>query len=162
MRHLVLILGCGATKRDTACSAAEMYLGSLWQTLRANVPSDARLTVLVMSACHGLIHGDTVIEPYDQCMTAEQADCLAADPEVRARAGRLWAETFGPYGSGAQVEGYMVAGEAYVAALERILPDDDCSFEVLGGSFLTMRAKLKHWLTGRPGCAMFHRPGKAA
>lgn len=145
---LLLILGCGKAKRSVACPAAEMYLGSMWQTLRAHRPTGLR--VLVISAEHGLIDGETVIEPYEAVMDKAQADRLAADPAVKARAAALWDDVFGPAGGPSKnVEGYTVAGEAYVAALERILPDD-ASLELIStGDLLAKRSALRSWLDSK-------------
>jgi lysophospholipase L1-like esterase len=146
-KPLLLILGCGAAKRDVACQAGEMYLGSMWQTLRHHAPKGRPMRVLVMSAAHGLIDAATVIEPYDAVLDATQAARLAADPAIKANVAALWDDIFGAAGGPVNdVEGYTVAGEAYVAALEQLLPED-ASLEILStGGLLAKRRALREWL----------------
>ena len=59
----ILILGCSAKKLSTAAAAQDIYQGPLWQTFRKY--SDGAYTCYALSALHGLIPAEQVIEPYD-------------------------------------------------------------------------------------------------
>lgn len=62
----LVIVGCGATKQAHAAPAGEMYLGSYHRACRkvaAALTSPDR--VLILSALHGLLALDDVIDPYD-------------------------------------------------------------------------------------------------
>lgn len=75
----LIVKGCGAAKLKTPAKAIDMYRGPSAAIVRKySLPSDA---VYILSAEHGLIHGDTVIEPYDKVITAERARELG--PDVR-------------------------------------------------------------------------------
>ncbi|HDR8929193.1 TPA: hypothetical protein QDA78_005657 [Burkholderia vietnamiensis] len=74
--HLVL-MACSATKASTAAPAIDLYQGVMYSTFRANVPV-TRPAVLILSAKHGFIEADRVIEPYEQRMTEARADEMLA------------------------------------------------------------------------------------
>lgn len=63
----VVIVGCGKTKVDHSCPARDMYQSELFRKRRAYAEksSDAWF---ILSAKHGLLHPDTVIEPYDETL----------------------------------------------------------------------------------------------
>ncbi|MDN5895395.1 MAG: hypothetical protein L0H93_15395 [Nocardioides sp.] len=83
MRPLVIV-GCGATKHPTRTSAGDMYQGNYHRACRraaqAHTTSDR---TLILSALHGLLDLDQVIDPYDLRMGECQA--VAAD-QVRHQA----------------------------------------------------------------------------
>lgn len=64
----IYIIPCGAAKLDTPAAAADLYTSSTFkmalQAALAQVDGD-RDSVLILSALHGLIDLDTIIEPYD-------------------------------------------------------------------------------------------------
>jgi hypothetical protein len=70
----VVILACSATKLPHAAPALELYQGPMYSTFRANVKSAARPHVVILSALHGFIPDDQVIEPYEQRLTPERAN----------------------------------------------------------------------------------------
>lgn len=63
MRTLVIV-GCGEMKASVACEARDLYLSTLFRLARAyaEVAGD---DWLIMSAKHGLVAPDKVLEPYD-------------------------------------------------------------------------------------------------
>jgi hypothetical protein len=75
--HLV-IMACSATKGATPAPAFELYQGVMYSTFRANAPA-TRPAVIILSAKHGFISADEVIEPYEQRMTDARADEMLAD-----------------------------------------------------------------------------------
>jgi hypothetical protein len=70
----VIILACSATKLPHAAPAVDLYQGVMYSTFRANVKREARPHVVILSALHGFIPGDQVIEPYEQRLTPERAN----------------------------------------------------------------------------------------
>jgi hypothetical protein len=77
-RHLI-IMACSATKRQHAAPALDLYQGVMYSTYRANVQPKARPNVVILSALHGFVQSDTVIEPYEQRLTPERADRMLND-----------------------------------------------------------------------------------
>jgi len=83
MKPLVVI-PCGAAKREYPCQAHEMYVGNYFKAclrwaLRVTTPE----RVLILSAKYGLLPVDKVIAPYD--VTFDDADCISK-AEVRQQA----------------------------------------------------------------------------
>jgi hypothetical protein len=74
----VIILACSATKLTHAAPALDLYQGVMYSTFRANVKREARPHVVILSALHGFIPGDQVIEPYEQRLTPERANEMMA------------------------------------------------------------------------------------
>ena len=86
----LLIMPCGNTKDPTACAmtAAKRYVGPLWQSFNKalggpeEVPKALRemgVDLHILSAEHGLIPADTLIENYDREMTPERIREMAGD-----------------------------------------------------------------------------------
>ncbi|MEU8901313.1 DUF6884 domain-containing protein [Nocardia sp. NPDC048505] len=63
----LVLSSCGAAKRETACAAKDLYVGSYARMcLRAAYAlADCPADVRILSAAHGLVYPDTVLEPYD-------------------------------------------------------------------------------------------------
>ncbi len=82
-RPLVLVT-CGAAKQPTAHPAGQMYLGSYHRlALRAAHALTDPAAIRVLSASHGLLELETIIEPYDTRIT--DPDAITA-PELLAQA----------------------------------------------------------------------------
>lgn len=90
---IVYVVPCGAEKLDHAARAAELYTGSAFRHVYNAALADARdlardgveVRVLILSALHGLITPDTVIEPYNVKMgdpASITVDALAATAEA--------------------------------------------------------------------------------
>lgn len=63
--QLVAFIACGAAKRDERSKARDLYVGaSVTQAVRIADAIGAR--VVIVSAKHGAIDGDTMIYPYEQ------------------------------------------------------------------------------------------------
>jgi hypothetical protein len=71
-------MACSATKASTAAPALDLYRGVMYSTFRTNAPT-TRPAVLILSAKHGFIEADRVIDPYEQRMTEARADEMLAD-----------------------------------------------------------------------------------
>ena len=82
MQYL-LIIGCSQRKVESTglLPAIERYDGPTYRTLRKVFPDGHlpdNLDIVIISAKHGLIECKQPIENYDQRMTPERADALAA------------------------------------------------------------------------------------
>jgi hypothetical protein len=63
-REKIVLIGCGKSKRSTAAKAKDLYTGPLFKARRkAAEASGARW--FIVSALHGLVDPETVLEPYD-------------------------------------------------------------------------------------------------
>lgn len=76
-KHLI-IMACSATKGATPAPALDLYQGVMYSSFRANEPA-TRPAVIILSAKHGFIEADRVIEPYEQRMTEARADEMLAE-----------------------------------------------------------------------------------
>ncbi|CAM2198423.1 DUF6884 domain-containing protein (plasmid) [Paraburkholderia kururiensis] len=70
----LVILACSGPKLPYAAPALELYQGVMYSTFRAHVRPEAFPDVMILSALHGFIRGDAVIEPYDLTLSQQCAD----------------------------------------------------------------------------------------
>lgn len=64
--HDLLILGCSQKKKLESGRAIDVYDGPLFRTVRRRISEISRpLDILIISARHGIIREDELIEPYD-------------------------------------------------------------------------------------------------
>lgn len=78
VREVRFIIPCGAAKLDHAAPACELYIGSAFKGALAaalNQVDGDRSKILILSALHGLVTLDQVLEPYD----VKMGDPLAID-----------------------------------------------------------------------------------
>ncbi|OIJ91710.1 DUF6884 domain-containing protein [Streptomyces colonosanans] len=117
----LMLAGCSRRKMPTSIpiSALELYIGGIAPNLRARVGHlpDLRKRVLFLSARHGLVDADTPLLPYDQTLTAEQADTLR--PQVYRHLRQHIDEL------GVPVRLLVVAEPLYLVLLADVLADDD-------------------------------------
>ncbi len=79
MTKLVLV-GCGAAKRDEAVEARNLYTSNYFALKRRYAERSGEWRVL--SAEHGLVHPETVLEPYDTVvddLDTEETEAWAED-----------------------------------------------------------------------------------
>lgn len=76
MPRPIVFMACSAGKLARAAPALQLYRGVMWQTLRAHADPANMPHLVVLSARHGFVSADQVIEPYEQLMTAERSDEL--------------------------------------------------------------------------------------
>ena len=98
-----LLLGCVSRKLTTRAPAKELYCSSLWRRRRAYAESSGR-PWLILSALHGLVDPDELLDPYDVSLR-----------QLSAAERRAW-------------------GERVVEALTKRLTVLDATFEVHAGS----------------------------
>jgi hypothetical protein len=75
----LVIMACSGPKRNEPSAALDLYQGVMYSTFRANVRAEARPHVAILSARHGIIAADLVIEPYEQRLTLDRANAILAD-----------------------------------------------------------------------------------
>jgi len=116
----VALIGCGAQKAARTCAAREMYRSPLFQgALRWSLlHCDA---VYILSAKHGLLGLDEVIEPYDETLPRDLADRLAWGRKVGAQI----------VGAVGEIEARLVvlAGEKYADAVSFDDPEWEYEWE---------------------------------
>jgi hypothetical protein len=147
-KHLVL-MACSATKGATPAPAFELYLGVMYSTFRANATA-TRPAVVILSAKHGFLSADQVIDPYEQRMSEARADEMLAElPDFDAIE---W-----PAG----VRSILLAGgktyrRVMRAAIERRIElgllDRDVTIEQTAGGIGYQRAQLGAYLRSMGAC----------
>ncbi|AIV38789.1 hypothetical protein NI25_20535 [Streptomyces sp. CCM_MD2014] len=135
----VIVVPCGAAKLDRPASAGELYTGSFHKACRRAADALARpgTTVLVLSALHGLVPLDRVLEPYELRMG--QPGSVTGD-ELRAQAREL--------GVDRTAEVTVLAGSAYTAAARHVWPHAAAPLEGAGGMGYQLQ-RLKALREGR-------------
>lgn len=63
-----LLLGCVSLKRSERAPAKDLYCSPLWRRRRAYAESSGR-PWLILSALHGLVDPDELLDPYDLSLT---------------------------------------------------------------------------------------------
>lgn len=64
---MIGLVGCGKAKRSVACKARELYTGNLFRLSLAYALERCEV-VYIVSAKHGLVELDQVLEPYEQSL----------------------------------------------------------------------------------------------
>ena len=68
----LILVACAAQKRNVASAAKDLYTSDLFAKSRAWAEREVRTgradAWYILSACHGLVHPDTVLEPYDHTL----------------------------------------------------------------------------------------------
>jgi uncharacterized HhH-GPD family protein len=110
----VILLGCVKTKAAEASPACDLYLSPLFERRRRYAESSSK-PWYILSAEHGLLDPDKIIEPYDVYLADQSADYRKAWGEwVAAKLARVR----GP------IDGLVIevhAGAAYMDAIEEPL-----------------------------------------
>lgn len=102
-----VVLACGAQKLATSAPALELYTGPLFASARRWALSvTSRDRIFILSALHGLVRADDVLEPYNVTITESRIAALVNVAADQADALDLFA---GPV--------YFAGGELYRLAL---------------------------------------------
>lgn len=111
----IALIGCGKTKLDVAAPARELYTGPLFKAAREYVEGTGFYDAwYILSAKHGLVHPDTVLEPYDVTMPSRRAERERWSANVDRGIGQLTRDWTA---SGGFVQLDAFAGDAYTAYL---------------------------------------------
>lgn len=83
----LLIMPCSGMKLDRPAPAGELYTGVMWQSLRAYFRATglAPTCMAIISAKHGIVLPDQVIEPYEQRMDEARAQELRRQAAEQAQ-----------------------------------------------------------------------------
>jgi hypothetical protein len=135
----VVVIPCGAAKLDRPAPAGELYTGSFHRACRkaADALTRPEDTVLVLSALHGLVPLDRVLEPYELRMG--QPSSVTGD-QLRAQAREI--------GVDRTAEVTVLAGSAYTAAARQVWPHAAAPLEGAGGMGYQLQ-RLKALREGR-------------
>jgi len=93
----ILLISCGKSKRDAASPARDLYTGGLFRAARAHAEALGHPWA-ILSARHGLVLPDQVIEPYEQRLSADRAEIWAGLVSAQSQtwAGMLGLRCRGP------------------------------------------------------------------
>ena len=137
-----ILIACSASKLTVPARADTIYTGPLWQTWREHCPESLppNWRLFAVSALHGLIPANRVIEPYDQVLSLEDLD------QVAQRVSSQWRGT-----TASRV--LVVGGRLYQRAVKRArLPVawriDGTASEGQSGGIGLLRQRLAAWLAG--------------
>lgn len=84
----LLIMACSGTKRPNAAKALDLYQGVMYSTFRANVQPHACPHVIILSALHGFVAADRIIEPYEHRLDEGQVERMVTD--IGEHIGKAW------------------------------------------------------------------------
>lgn len=125
------IVPCGAQKTATAAPARDLYVGAMFRHTLASALEQAAAEeepgrVLILSAKHGLVELDTVLQPYEQTIGAAGAISAEALAKQAQALGIDWDSRV-----------HCMLPAAYFARLDDALRSLDCYasnvYEVAGG-----------------------------
>ncbi len=110
----LILVGCVAEKRPVPSPAKDLYVSPLWQKRRAYAESTG-MPWAILSAEHGLVLSDQVIEPYDRSLRDESPAYRRAWSEQTARAvvdlcRRLGVTTVEAHAGAAYLEHGLIGG----------------------------------------------------
>lgn len=66
-RHDLTVIPCGGAKRTQACPARQLYIGGYFRQALATAEMFPA-PIMILSAKHGLLDLDEIVEPYDVIM----------------------------------------------------------------------------------------------
>jgi hypothetical protein len=137
----LIILACSDRKRSFGklAPALHVYDGEFFRQLRARTTDKDRPNIVILSAKHGFISADHLINHYDEKLTPERAKELATEENLAK--GRELVR-----GNYDQV--LVVAGEGYRPVIDHLrsaLPEGALK-ERTQGSIMGQKAQLSRWL----------------
>lgn len=112
----VIVLGCGKSKLLRPAPARELYTGSLFRAGRRYAEA-LGVPWVILSALHGIVRPEQLLEPYDVQRGRGIADLWGARVAGQLR-DWVRAELGEGAGSGESVEVVCLAGETYAGPLE--------------------------------------------
>jgi len=110
---MIYFIACSATKLDKAAPACDLYQGQAFKAAR-KLAEKSRAEYWILSAKHGLIHPDTVTEPYN--------DYLGAMTKAqRTQWGAMVCEQIKAAGLTSRAA-VILAGKHYAAPISHLFP----------------------------------------
>jgi hypothetical protein len=150
MTRKFFLISCVSKKRAAAAPARELYVSEWFMKARRLVDA-SRAPWFILSARHGLLHPDQVIEPYEQTLNTMPID----ERRVWAEGVRAQMADLLPLGTNPgipRIRCVMLAGERYREFLvEELQRRYDVDIPMRGMAI----GKQLQWLTaaGETGCA---------
>jgi hypothetical protein len=115
----IVLVSCGKTKATAAAPARELYTSALFQKSRAHaealVAAGEADGWFILSAKHGVLHPDTVVEPYDERVPGAQVAMGKWGADVVEQLRALF--------PGEGVELVVLAGVMYAAPIAQRIED---------------------------------------
>ena len=68
MSDLIVCISCVKSKRDTASHAKDIYTSALFKGMYSYAKKLDPKEIFILSAMHGLLHPDQIIEPYEKTL----------------------------------------------------------------------------------------------
>lgn len=68
---MIAFIGCVKTKKPVASKAIDLYDSALFRKSVEFARAQGATEIYILSAKHGLIHSDTVIEPYEETLVGK-------------------------------------------------------------------------------------------
>jgi hypothetical protein len=91
----LLLIPCSEGKLEGTHKAIDLYKGAMMEVYRKWKPTENRPDVYILSAKHGIVHGETLIESYEQPMTKERlAELMAKPVDLSLFAGKNFNEVY--------------------------------------------------------------------
>lgn len=85
---MITVVPCGARKAKTSQPAKDLYVGAYFKKARAAAEA-LGYPWLIMSALHGLVKPDTVLDPYEQAIAGVDIAYLRGAVHRQVQAGML-------------------------------------------------------------------------
>ena len=82
------ILACSKTKAASPCAAVELYQGRVFRASVAVLRAKGCDRLVILSALHGAVLDDTVLAPYERCLS--DLDAAGRRAWARAANGKLF------------------------------------------------------------------------
>lgn len=74
MSDLIVCISCVKSKKDTASQAKDIYTSALFKGMYSYAKKLNPKSIFILSAMHGLLHPDQIIEPYEKTLNNMSAD----------------------------------------------------------------------------------------
>lgn len=117
----VLVIGCSEGKKSKALPAFELYNGTAFELIRANIDNvHDHFEVLILSAKHGLIPANKIIEPYNEKMPGRKTKKERAKLIEYAKAHQLPARKLLEQYADKNRDLYIVLTNDYTAAIDEM------------------------------------------
>ncbi len=112
---MLILVPCGAAKRDLPSPARDLYVGGMFRMALKAAEAIAKAQggkIMILSGLHGLLELDQVIAPYEQRMG--EPGCVSTE-ELRRQAV--------DYGLIEERQVLVLAGRTYADAAQSVWPD---------------------------------------
>ena len=139
----IALISCSASKLDHPAPARSLYTSTLFRKSVAYAERHCD-SWMILSGKHGLLHPDTIIEPYDERLTAEpkRLDGRTGPSPWGHNVARALQETF-DIGKPRTVTFVVLAGGIYERNIRAITPQGQAEFPLTG---MQIGQRLQ-WLT---------------